>query len=158
MHKRVIAMRGVSGSGKSSLARRLAERERDAGRTARIVSADDFFMEMECRFDASGEPYGEPVYKFDPTKIGEAHASCMGHFLDALFEGVDVVIVDNTHTRLWELENYRLAAKLAVYEFEVIELKATTIHDVKLFAARNMHGVPEMVVAQMAMQYEALPA
>lgn len=145
VRKTVIIMRGIPGSGKTSRARDISVRVALSGRTCETVSADDFFM----------VPVGNSlVYRFDPSKLGEAHAQCMARFLDCLLLRRDVVIVDNTHTKLWEFENYRRAAKLAGYECQVIEMEHVSDDGVKLFAERNTHGVPLEVVERMAQQYE----
>jgi hypothetical protein len=69
--KRVIVMQGISGSGKSVLARKLAEAERRPGRPGGyVVSADDYFYRL-----------GGGVYKYEFSKIGEAHDECFRNFI-----------------------------------------------------------------------------
>ena len=60
---KMFIMRGISGSGKSTKAREIMAKENSCGNAAIICSADDFFM-------ASGK------YKFDASKLGQAHAWC----------------------------------------------------------------------------------
>lgn len=146
--KVVFIMRGVSGSGKSTEAEKLLELAHSKGKRGVIVSADHFFLSLDSD--------GVKMYRFDSSQIGQAHAKCMVRFLEEMMDGTPVIVVDNTNTRLWEFEAYQTAAKLAGYEVRIVEKRAETIEDVKRFAARNLHGTPELVVAQMAMQYEDL--
>jgi len=152
MEKRVIIMRGPSGSGKG---RWLKRNEPDA----RVVSADNYFMKP-CGFTVSDKAFKGPdgrmvEYVFDPSKIALAHTWCMNEFVKLLAAGgVPVVAVDNTNTHLWEFVNYIDVAKLAGYEVEVRAIKVLTIADLKLCAERNLHGTPIEVVAKMAYEYE----
>ena len=95
MTYRIIVLQGVSGSGKSTAAKAAAQGFRVAGRSVAIVSADDYFMRVHVD--------GSTSYEFDPSKLGEAHASCFRRYLDALQTGVDVIFVDNTSTTTMEV-------------------------------------------------------
>jgi len=87
MTQKLILVRGLPGSGKSTLAAMLPGTH---------VEADDFFI-------VNGE------YKFDGSRIGEAHGWCLSKCREALERGEDVV-VSNTFTRLWEMRPYIDAA------------------------------------------------
>ena len=90
MNKEVYIVRGCPGSGKSSLARKIANLHSLENKVAKIFETDNYFME-------NGE------YKFDATKLHRNHQKCFSDFLDALNDrNVDVVIVANTFTRKWE--------------------------------------------------------
>jgi hypothetical protein len=82
---------------------------------------------------------------------------CLGKFIDAMKSGVDVVIADNTFTRLWEVQNYLKAADLAGYLVEVYEFRLATIKEVEDCANRNVHCVPFDVVSRHASSFEPLP-
>lgn len=141
--KRCMILRGIPGIGKTTLALELMERIKSEGKRCVIASADDSHIV-------------DGVYKYDPSKQGQAHAECMASFLVAMDEGVDVVIVDNTNTRLWEFQHYIIAAEMTGYTVEIIERRADTIAQVSAAAARNKHGVPLSIIAQMAVQFENL--
>lgn len=120
-------LRGVSGSGKSTFAEKLAE-----ALGAMVVSADHFFEEID----------GE--YKFDPRKLPEAHKFCQERAAFGIEMGVDV-IVDNTNTCRWEMEPY---LKLAA-EFNVL---VTVIHVQGQF--ENVHGVGADIVQKQMERFE----
>lgn len=136
----VIVMRGIPGSGKSTLVKRLVE----ACPTARVVSADHFFMQ-------------DGVYVFDPSKLSQAHAACRRAFLHQMVRepfNRGVVIVDNTNTHAWEIELY-VGVALA-YDVPVRILRLDVSAEVA--AMRNIHGVPPGVVRAMAERMnESLP-
>ena len=135
----VVLLQGVSGSGKSTVAKRLVDEARSQGRTAVVVSADHYF-----------EKDGE--YKFDGRYLEAAHATCFKRFQEALASRVDLVVVDNTATKLERLTPYVLATSAANLDLEVkYEVKVLRIRcDVRVAAERNVHRVPERKIREMA--------
>jgi len=125
--KKVFGMRGLPGSGKDFYI------QKRWGNKATICSADLYFI-------VDGE------YRFDPSKLGEAHNSCMKNFLSALASEVEIVVVNNTNINIWEIAPYASVAAAMGYEFEVIEVKAK----VEDCIARNSHGVPAQIIGAMA--------
>ncbi|MCA9363772.1 ATP-binding protein [Candidatus Kaiserbacteria bacterium] len=89
-------MRGVPGSGKSTIARRLA------GENGVIHSTDDYFM-------VDGE------YRFDPEKLREHHDANHKAFCESVIAGFEVVICDNTNTQPWHFKRYVESAEKAGY-------------------------------------------
>lgn len=134
MSRRVVILSGVSGSGKSTRVRELLEGARG---DSCVVSADAFFV------GADG------VYRYDAAKQGEAHRVCEDAFLEALRSGVELVIVDNTATRFFEVARYAVAARLLGYAVEVVTIE-TMPRDLMLVARRNAHGVPLSVIEAQA--------
>jgi predicted kinase len=124
--KILYILRGLPGSGKSTLAKSLSNA------LTGHIEADMFFVDKE-----SGE------YRFDPTKLGQAHSWCketaekwMGP------HGLDTIIVSNTFTQEWELTPYfELAEK---YGYAVFSLIVENRH-----GGVNEHGVPEEKLIQM---------
>jgi len=123
--KTLILIRGASGSGKSTLAKRL------------IVSLGSLGVkehyEADMYFFATGE------YKFDPAKLKEAHAWCLGAATRDMQLGVPFVIVSNTFTEQWELLPYFRAANECEYLVFVIRCENDF---------GNVHGVPDEKVRQ----------
>lgn len=117
-------MRGLPGSGKSTIAASLGA---DV-----VISADDFFT------DAKG------AYAYDGRKIGAAHAWCQEGVRLALMCGLSVV-VDNTHTRRWEMQPYIDMARYFGIEPAVVVARGDF---------QNIHGVPGDVVAKMLDRWE----
>lgn len=94
-------IRGLPGSGKSTMARAMADFVH--------VEADQFFMR-------GGR------YEFDAHELGEAHADCLKRATEALAQSKNVV-VSNTFSRLWEMDTYVALAKRTGATLEVIEAK-----------------------------------
>jgi len=108
---------GIPGSGKTF--------STQAGDTPTpIVSADHYFI-------FNGE------YRFDPSKLGEAHGQCLRYFIARVRAGEDV-IVDNTNTGVAEIAPYMSIALAYGAEVEVKVFLA----DPEVCAKRNTHGVP----------------
>lgn len=144
---KVIVMSGVSGSGKSTYARKLLglDSEYYLGLCTRaqgpraLVSADLYFM----------NPSDE--YVFDRAKIGEAHAECFRNFIELLQKNrFTTVVVDNTNTTVEEIAPYMAGAAAYGYEAEIVTVcpEFATDSYFKLCAARNAHGVPLDVIVQ----------
>ena len=114
---KIVIMRGIPGSGKSTYARSL---NADV-----IVSADDYFMVLG-------------TYHFDSTQLGEAHKSCMKRFLHAVRLRKELIVVDNTNSTPVEIAPYVAVGEAEGYEVEIVEIEA----DTKMAHARNIHAVP----------------
>jgi hypothetical protein len=68
--------------------------------------------------DASGR------YVFDPGRLKDAHASCKAVFTAALGrQDGPVVLLDNTHTQLWEYAGYAKDAVSAGAVLRVVEVR-----------------------------------
>jgi predicted ABC-type ATPase len=119
--KQILILKGVSGSGKSSLANLLCSQR--VGWT--ICEADLFF------YDKQGN------YNFDPAKLGSAHKFCQNQFVDYLNEpSVETIIVSNTNCDPKDMKFYEdQAAKRNIrVTYLVIERRHNNV---------NSHGVPE---------------
>lgn len=106
----LVLIRGLPGSGKSTIAKSLSGFEH--------FEADMFHMK-------DGE------YKYDKTKQREAHQWCQRETFIALQNGKDVV-VSNTFTQNWEMDFYRKAAEILSVTCSIIEAKGRfkNIHNV----------------------------
>ena len=133
MSKRVIIMRGISGSGKSTYIY-----NHHPG--AYVCSADQFFER-------------DGVYQFDSRKLGEAHRWCYNKFLTALSDWRDPIVIDNTNTQLFEFYGYAQLAWAHGYNVEVVRMDTP----VEVAAARNLHGVPPASVKAMQDRFQSIP-
>jgi predicted kinase len=130
--KRLIIMRGISGSGKSTWARKNHP-------DAVVCSADHFFLDARTG-----------VYAFNPAKLGEAHLDCWRKTLEWIQANAPVIVVDNTNTQLWEMSPYVQMGN--AFGYEVLIVRVDTPVDVA--AARNTHGVPAAAVKSMADRFQ----
>jgi NEDD4-binding protein 2 len=129
-----LIMRGASGAGKDWWIRR------HVVPSAVIVSADDFFMK-------------DGHYEFDRERLPEAHDMCLRTFLAAIERRAELIIVNNTNTRVWELAPYYRVAEAAGYDVEIIWL----IADPLTCFGRSRHNVAAEVIQQMITGVDSLP-
>lgn len=129
--KNVIIIRGVPGSGKSSLA------ELISGGDKNIVCESDQFMHND-----KGE------YEFDFNRLRETHSRCLGKFKTLVDLDTPLVIVSNTSTTTKEFKDYRKYAEDKGYRVAVIIVENyhgnKSVHDVpedKMDAMRNRFQV-----------------
>lgn len=130
----VTFIRGLPGSGKTTLAKRFVNTP--------VVAADDYFT------DSDG------VYHYDPVRLPDAHQDCQERAAKLINEGRNVVIT-NTFTRERELNSYLEALDLLTdgFYYVVINLFDAGLTDEQL-AARCVHGVPVERIAQMRARWE----
>lgn len=129
---KLIIVRGLPGSGKSTYAKNYLAENEDAAH----FEADMFFAKWPLD------------YNYDIRLIGAAHDWCYSNVVRKLWHGHDV-IVSNTFTKMWELERYlNIPTIVDNVEVEIVEMctQYQTIHD-----------VPEAKLKQMAARWEKLP-
>lgn len=121
-------IRGLPGSGKSTLAKNLY-----------IFGLVDYHFEADMYFiDAEGN------YKFDPSKLKDAHAWCQ-EAVRGQIEGGDSVAVSNTFTQMWEMEPYLDMAKELGVKTSIITVEGNY---------GSIHNVPEEAITRMRNRWE----
>jgi hypothetical protein len=105
---------------------------------SRIVSADDYFMNGP---DLSS-------YKFDASKLQQAHADCFSKFIGFMEQGIPNIFVDNTNVRKMDRDRYANEADRNGYQVVEIHLEV----GVKEAHARCIHGVSESTINRMNME------
>ena len=123
--KELILLRGLPGSGKSTFAEVIGGFH---------CEADSYFME-------NGE------YKFDINKIKLAHRWCKEQCKSYMEREKPKVIVSNTFTQMWEMEDYYELAK--TYGYKVTSVIVENRH-----GGINEHGVPEDKLKLMKNRFE----
>lgn len=124
----VIVLRGIPGSSKTTWATAYVARE--TGKKTVVVSADDHFT-------VNGQ------YRFDPSKLGEAHGQCLLRYLAAISQNnVDTVIVDNQNTSIEEVAPY---AALAIAFGHNLLIRTFVIRP-EVAVQRNVHRVPPLQI------------
>lgn len=125
----LFLLRGASGSGKSTIAKIL---EAEGAYTA---SADEFFVGDDGK------------YRYDGSKITEAHNSCKRRTEAALQANRDIVAVHNTFIEDWQMIHYfYLAAK---YSYNVHTLIVENRHE-----SDTIHNVPDTKIKEQREKFE----
>lgn len=134
MGKVLILLRGLPGSGKSSFANLIWS-------SFVICEADQFFYDNEGN------------YNFDPSKLKQAHKYCRDKVESFMLDNeknsqfYPEIVVSNTFTREWEMEEYfKLAEK---YDYKVVSLIVENRH-----SGKNVHGVPDSKIEEMRNRFE----
>lgn len=128
--KLAIISRGVSGSGKSTFSRKLAEAAKNRGLQVAVHCTDDLFMVGD-------------EYRFNPAHLGTNHAKNLVNFENSLKENINIVVNDNTNTSPWEWKKYADAARAADYALVELFFEPGDIDD---HDKRNTHGVPREIL------------
>lgn len=159
--RRLVIMRGVPGSGKSTEARAIRDDATRLGFTAAVHSTDIYFTT-------------KGVYAFDPARLATNHEKNKRAAHRSMLSGINVVVIDNTNTTEGEYGDYVAMALDLGYSVEfrepatqwwadaVATLKegrspADVDQHADILASRCSHGVPEYIIAEMLHRYEIMP-
>ena len=137
VERRLMLIRGLPGSGKTTLARRLLAIDPRA-----VHFEADMWFE-----DENG------VYQWDVTKLRLAHEWCHQMVEKALAADTPLVIVSNTFTKQWEMDNYRYLAHIHGYQLVIVSIESGGLTPEAL-AARCVHNVPLATIERMAANWE----
>ena len=138
----VVMMRGLPGSGKSYYAKQLIASLPEYVNSC-IVSADDYFV------DAAGN------YQWNGSKIHDAHHTCFDMFLRALWDRIDVIVVDNTNIRLDEMQPYVMVTSIADYDLQVHQFVPSESM-LETIIERCVHNVPADKVKRRFRQWQSI--
>ena len=123
--RQLVLLRGLPGAGKSTFANLLGGIH---------VEADQYFMQ-------DGE------YKFDASKLKQAHNWCKLRVEHSMEDGANKITVSNTFTQEWEMDTYfELAEK---YGYQTSCLIVENRH-----GGVNIHGCPDDKIEQMRNRFE----
>lgn len=141
--KRLVIMRGLPGSGKSTVARARSEAAKQKGIKSVVHSTDDYFL------DCDG------VYRFQGVWIKEAHEWNSANVKRSIRANYELIVVDNTHTQFWELKTYVILALEHGYEVEIAEPWTEWKFDVDTLVQKNTHDVPVEAITRMLKRWES---
>lgn len=151
---KVILMRGLPGSGKSTWVNHCVQHHGTNNKKVVVCSADD------------SHTLPDGTYKFYPANVAKAHNDCLKKFLtqldpfnpDALrnCNPLTCVIVDNTNTSAWEIAPYLRLAEAFGHEVKIVRVECS----LQLATSRGVHGVPTktMLAMQRNLLTEVLPS
>ena len=125
MNKNLYLLRGLPGSGKSTMANML---------NATCFEADMYFMR-------DGE------YRFDHTKLKMAHKWCQDSVEDCMNLRYERIAVSNTFTQEWEMQAYYDLAKK--HGYTVFSIIVENRH-----GGQNIHNVPDESIERMRARFE----
>ncbi|KAM4702490.1 NEDD4-binding protein 2-like 2 [Discoglossus pictus] len=135
--KKLVLLRGLPGSGKTTLARNILEQCRNGI----VFSTDDYFCQKEG-------------YTYDVKLLGDAHIWNQNRARRAMDDGKCPVIIDNTNTQSWEMKPYVQMAMERGYIVDFLEPDTWWKLDPLELEKRNKHGVPREKISQMLERYE----
>ena len=118
--KELILVRGLPGSGKSTL--------------SQLFSA--FTLEADMYFNQDGE------YKFDVSKLKDAHQWCKDQCELYMQREKSKIAISNTFTQDWEMDSYIELAKK--YDYRVHTIIVENRH-----GGVNVHNVPDATLGNM---------
>lgn len=131
---KVVVLRGIPGSGKSTYAMAVLKAQVPTGDEGLIVSADRYFEH-------------DKQYRFDPTKLREAHQQCQRNYLYAVSKDYyHMVVVDNTNVKAEDMAIYVDVAIALEHDLDIV----TFVCPPALGHKRNVHGVPLSTCVAMA--------
>lgn len=144
MIKKLILMRGITGSKKSTLAKQLVDQ-------GQIFSTDDYFM-VDGR------------YNFDASLLGIYHNKNVNRVKDAMVSGISPVVIDNTNLTLGDMQLYLEMAKEFDYEITVAQINLDCVgeldsYDLIRFTPSLLGGwpAPEAVTTMTAADTAVAP-
>jgi predicted kinase len=127
----LLLLRGLPGSGKSTLAELLSESNHYP-----VFSIDSYF---------TNEKTGEYNFEFDKNHL--AYRQCETQTKEAMQQGIEKIIVDNTFTLDWEMEPYfKLAAD---FNYRIFVATIENYH-----GSKNIHQISHEQVEKMAEKYK----
>lgn len=128
---KLFLVRSPSGGGKTTLAKKI--QSENPGSV--MVAADDFFE------------YNDD-YHYKGELISIAHKYCVGVTFYNLVRG-NSVIVHNTFTETWQMEEYIQTAFKLKIPWEILEPNTKWKNDIDELEKRNVHRVPRSTIEKM---------
>lgn len=144
--QKLIIMRGISGSGKSTKAKELKG-------NGIIHSTDDVISSM----GDYNKFFADMMANKDFSPLQKAHQTNLKNAIDSMKNGISPVIIDNTNLAPWEAKAYVKAALKMGFDDGNIKIVniGTGGASAEELAKRNTHGVPLDKIKQMIDKYNS---
>lgn len=127
----LILLRGLPGSGKTTLAKELSENGKYP-----VFSVDDYFTDSKT-----------DEYKFEFDKNYLAYKQCEENTKRSMQNGIAKIFLDNTFTLEWEIEPYfKLASE---FNYKIFVVTVENRHKNK-----NIHQISDEQIQKMAEKYK----
>ncbi|XP_016848102.1 uncharacterized protein LOC100559189 isoform X2 [Anolis carolinensis] len=136
--KLLFILRGLPGSGKTTLSHILLGKSRDGI----VFSTDDYFRQ------------NNGCWSYNIALLGDAHDWNQKRAKQAMDHGRSPIIIDNTNTQAWEMKPYVEAALEKGYRVEFHEPDTWWKFNPEELEKRNEHGVSREKIVQMLERYE----
>lgn len=135
-NKKLIILRGLPGSGKSEIAKKLVG-------NGVIHSTDTYHIK-------NGK------YEFDSDNIARYHCYNLTSSIMSMKKGISPIIIDNTNIMSAYCIDYVEQGKIYGYEIVVVEPDTPWAFDVEELVKRNSHDTPRDTIIDMLQKYETL--
>ncbi len=132
-------LRGLPGSGKSYLAKKMSEEE-----GAIVLNNDDLLVT-------------DGAYKWDEELVLIAHHYNQKRATNAMRENVPLIVLDNTNLLPYHSSPYVRLANFYGYEHQVIPINTPWAFDLDELTKRNIHNVPKSILECMKKILDELP-
>jgi predicted kinase len=129
MRRSLILLRGLPGSGKSTLGELLSEGKYP------VVSIDDYFTDSKGSYD----------FKYNENHL--AYKSCEERVIELMSKGVEKIFIANTCTIDSEILSYKKLAHDAGYSFFAVTVE-------NYHGQGNIHGISKEQIDKMAAKYK----
>lgn len=128
----LILLRGLPGSGKTTLAKELSENGKYP-----VFSVDDYFT------DEQGN------YKFEFEKNHLAYKQCENNTRLSMQDNISKIFIDNVFSLEWEMEPYfKLVSE---FNYKIFVVTVENRH-----GGKNIHGVNDEQLKKMAEKYKVV--
>lgn len=141
--KTLLIMRGLPGSGKSSVSNEIQRLFQTLENTQVVRISTDEILEM-CEAGYKWAGYKMKLYHSMARKLVNASLNC----------DVPLIILDNTNIKRKEFESYIVDARAKGYKVRLLTVGYFDEEAIQLSFERNSHNVPIEAIRRMAQAYQ----